>query len=427
MNALIVDPSRSYRRILSSALESNNFSTTEVSGVQDAEQLCQTTIFELICMAAELPDGDSYELAGRIRLDKSSNNGAAILLLTSNYSHEVLEKAFSLGITEVFRKKDFTNFEYYLSQFTHQLLQAGRQAGHILYVEDNLSVALVTRATLEESDHKVDHYTTGEEAEAAFLEQDYDLVLTDILLAGELSGTSLVRAIRHHEDESKRQVPVVAMSSFSDSARRMELFRCGINDYVQKPVLGEELTARVNNLMQTELLLKQLNSQQEKLRELALVDQLTGLYNRHFLMDTVPKRIAQALRHSDPLSMIMVDIDHFKLINDTLGHAVGDEVLAAVGGELNRSCRDEDIVSRYGGEEFVILLDRCDLVEATKKAEFIRKMVEKLKPAGRDITASFGVCSMRDTEGEGFASMFERADRAVYQAKDTGRNRVVAD
>ena len=427
MNALIVDPSRSYRRILSSALESNNFSTTEVSGVQDAEQLCQTTIFELICMAAELPDGDSYELARKIRLDTSSNSDAAILLLTSNYSHEVVEKAFSLGITEVFRKKDFTNFEYYLSQFTNQLLQAGRQTGHILYVEDNLSVALVTRATLEESDHKVDHYTTGEEAEAAFLEQDYDLVLTDILLAGELSGTSLVRAIRHHEDESKRQVPVVAMSSFSDSARRMELFRCGINDYVQKPVLGEELTARVNNLMQTQLLLKQLSSQQEKLRELALVDQLTGLYNRHFLMDAVPKRIAQALRHSHQLSLIMVDIDHFKIINDTLGHAVGDEVLAAVGGELKRGCRDEDIVSRYGGEEFVILLDHCDLVEAAKKADGIRQMIEKLKPAGRDITASFGVCSMRDTEGEGFASMFERADRAVYQAKDTGRNRVVAD
>jgi len=424
MNALIVDPSRSYRRILSSALESTDFVATEVAGSQEAMQVCQTTAFELICMAAELPDGDSYELACKLRLDKS-NRGAAILLLTSNYSHEVLEKAFSLGITEVFRKKDFTNFEYYLSQFTNQLLRAGQRAGRILYVEDNLSVALVTRATLEESGHTVDHYVTGEEAEAAFLTQDYDLVLTDILLAGELTGTSLVREIRHHDDEAKRQVPVVAMSSFSDSARRIELFRCGINDYVQKPVLGEELTARVNNLMQTQFLLKRLNTQQEKLRELALVDQLTGLYNRHFLMDAVPKRIAQALRHSDALSLIMVDIDYFKLINDTLGHSVGDEVLAAVGAELKRSCRDEDIVSRYGGEEFVILLDRCAQDEATKKAEFIRKMIEKLQPAGRNITASFGVCSMRDTESEGFASMFERADRAVYQAKDAGRNQVV--
>lgn len=240
-----------------------------------------------------------------------------------------------------------------------------------------------------------------------------------------MSGTALVRAIRHHADEDKRRTPVVAMSSFSDDARRMELFRCGINDYVQKPVFAEELTARVSNLMRTQLLLKQLGVQQERLRDLALVDQLTGLYNRHFLMDVIPKRISQALRHDYPLSLVIVDIDKFKLVNDTLGHSVGDEVLSAVGAGLKKSCRSEDIVGRYGGEEFLILLDHCNLAEAKQKSESIRQMIEQLEPAGTAITASFGVCCLRVDEAEAFASLFERADLAVYRAKDEGRNQVV--
>ena len=124
------------------------------------------------------------------------------------------------------------------------------------------------------------------------------------------------------------------------------------------------------------------------------------------------------------LDLVVVDIDHFKLINDTQGHALGDEVLAAVGEALKAGTRVEDLVSRYGGEEFVIVFDHCTLDQGKLKAEKLRESLAKLKPAGTDITASFGVSSLETEREEDFATLFERADRAVYEAKDLGRNQV---
>lgn len=423
MSVLVIDPSRSYRQILCSVLRSNGFNPVAASGCQEALATCRNNNLRLICMAVVLDDGDSFDLVGDIR-SISQSAAVPILMLTSNYSHEVKKRAFILGVTEVFRKDDFTNFEFYLAQFSAQLLSAQPTPGKILYAEDDDSAAQTTTAMLRQQQHEVVRVASGEEALLALAEQDYDLVLTDILLRGELSGTSLVRAIRRHTTAEKQRIPVVAISSFSDNARRMELFRSGINDYVQQPFLNEELLARVNTLIRGQQLLRQSEAQQKRLAEIALVDQLSGLYNRHFLLEVIPTRMAQAKRQSHPICLIMIDIDFFKRVNDTHGHDVGDEIIKAVAGELKASCREEDIVGRYGGEEFVMLLDHCDGKQAKIKAESIRKSIAALNPSGIAVSASFGISTMQ-ANSDDFASMFKRADECVYKAKEAGRNCVV--
>jgi two-component system cell cycle response regulator len=131
------------------------------------------------------------------------------------------------------------------------------------------------------------------------------------------------------------------------------------------------------------------------------------------------------LRHSIPFSLVVIDLDHFKQVNDNYGHTTGDNVLAEMAGALRRHCRKEDIVARFGGEEFIVLLSHCDLQQAADKAEDIRLALETLQPLGLTVTASLGVSAMPEGSLFEFRDLFAAADEAVYQAKHEGRNRVI--
>ena len=162
------------------------------------------------------------------------------------------------------------------------------------------------------------------------------------------------------------------------------------------------------------------------MQELAMKDPLTDLYNRHFLMETAPSRLSEATRHNIPCSLIMIDADKFKLINDNHGYTTGDIVLKEIASVLAESTRKEDIAARYDEEKFVLLLSHCDISNALVIAEKIRRSIEDLHPAGLHVTASFGVAATQQDSKEGFTELFKAADEAVYQAKSTGRNKVVA-
>ena len=172
--------------------------------------------------------------------------------------------------------------------------------------------------------------------------------------------------------------------------------------------------------------LKDIEKQGKKLYELAMKDQLTKLYNRHYLLEIADKTIKGAERFNKPLSVIVLDIDHFKQLNDTHGHQVGDQVLASVAEFLMNAMRSSDVAARFGGEEFVLLLSHCDLTEAKAKAEDLREKIQQLQPRGLHVTASFGVSALELISGEAsFNALFKLADSAVYQAKREGRNRVI--
>lgn len=171
--------------------------------------------------------------------------------------------------------------------------------------------------------------------------------------------------------------------------------------------------------------------QHRVLEEISARDSLTGLYNRWFVMEKIESEMNRALRHGAPISVLMLDLDHFKNVNDSFGHSVGDEVLKSVGQVLRESCRVYDVPGRYGGEEFCIVLPETRINNTTGVAERIRSRLAQTQLAigGQSIsvTASIGVAGMDSSSGESVlsaAALLERADRALYAAKNHGRNRV---
>lgn len=169
---------------------------------------------------------------------------------------------------------------------------------------------------------------------------------------------------------------------------------------------------------------KKLEKANERIEKLSKTDVLTGLANRRHFMDYFEKMISQAQRHSNPISLVMIDLDKFKDINDSYGHQAGDDVLSALGNLLSRETRKEDLAGRIGGEEFAVILTQTDIEKADNYAERIRKEINQLEvdsvPA--EITASLGVSEMKD--GDDSESLLKRADAALYEAKENGRNRV---
>jgi two-component system cell cycle response regulator len=168
----------------------------------------------------------------------------------------------------------------------------------------------------------------------------------------------------------------------------------------------------------------------EESRWMATTDALTGLLNRRAFLESTNREVARSKRYNDPLSVVLLDVDHFKLINDKRGHAAGDMVLSAVGTMLNRALRTCDIVARWGGEEFVLVLPSTTLEGAEQVAERVRELLEhaSIRDGNGDaipVTASFGVATY--VIGETLEQIIDRADRAMYRAKSGGRNRVVCD
>ena len=228
------------------------------------------------------------------------------------------------------------------------------------------------------------------------------------------------------------RVAIVAAdgSPFSDSERRviLELF-----DVIRAAGESEERYAELEQRMlslQRENL--DLTVRNRTLSEVSSRDTLTGLYNRWYVIEKIDSELNRALRHGSPMSLLMLDIDHFKRINDTWGHPAGDEVLRSVGKLLRESCRVYDVPGRYGGEEFCIVLPETRPGNTTVVAERIRKRLESTElscgSGSIAVTASIGIAGMdADTDdGEVLnpAALIDRADRALYSAKSRGRNRI---
>lgn len=241
-----------------------------------------------------------------------------------------------------------------------------------------------------------------------------DLILLDIEMPG-MDGYEVCQKLK--QDPATQNIPIIFVTANDQEEDEEKGLQLGAVDYITKPIRPSIVVARVNTHITLKL-------QHDKLTAMAMYDQLTGLYNRHYLFISANKKVARAKRHHEPVSLMMMDIDHFKDINDNYGHPVGDVVLQAVAKIISAQCREEDIAARFGGEEFVILYDHCDLKDAQVKAENYRLLIEEAKPEQITVTSSFGVVQMKP-EGEMVDDLIKRADLALYQAKENGRNQVV--
>ena len=427
MKVLILENGRLFQKILQDLLVELGCTVSCVrTGEEGLKLLVSTTDdtrYDLIIASQHIFDKSGAEF---IKYCKEAEQKTPIILLTSEPNETLLRNARAAGIKDIFPKTNIT----YLKSSIRYYIQGEKiidiQGGRVLYVEDSASVAHIVTKYLKKLNLEVTHFPTAEEAFNAFADNEYDLIITDVMLEGTMDGLSLVRMIRASNSHSAK-TPILAMTGHDDAQLRIDLLHAGINDYVTKPPIEEELAARVNNLITNKRLADQVRQQQRSLFNIAMTDQLTTCHNRHSLSDYAPKYIKDAVRYKYPLSIMILDLDFFKHINDEFGHTTGDVVLSDIGKLLMATCRQGDIVSRIGGEEFLILLPHCNIYDAMHKAENIRSMIELAKPSGLNVTASVGIASLIDEHNEDFDQLYKAADTAVYKSKENGRNQVTAD
>ncbi len=204
-------------------------------------------------------------------------------------------------------------------------------------------------------------------------------MITDIVLNEALTGLDFTKEIRSRSEPD--HTPILAITAMDDVTRRVAILNAGSNDYLIKPIIEDEFFARINNLLSSKALFDQLK--RKRLIELATKDSLTTLYNRHFLLETAQRKLAEAHRHKFKLSLMVLDVDYFKRINDEFGHDGGDHVLKSIAEVLKNQFREEDLVARVGGEEFVVILSHSDEKNTFERAEQLRKNIEDLNALGK--------------------------------------------
>jgi two-component system cell cycle response regulator len=372
-----------------------------------------------------LPDISGVDVCQKVREMGEVYKNVPILMITAKDNPDALAKALSAGATDILQKDEVDNIEIRLQTLLpNRLLK--RHSGDVLYLEDSQTAANIARNQLKSVGLAMDHAKTVEQALTLMDNKSYDLLITDIVLKEALSGLDFIKEVRSRSGLD--HTPILAITAVDDISRRVEILNAGCNDYLIKPIIDDEFYARINNLLSSKELFDQLKRERLRLIELATKDSLTSLYNRYFLLETAQRKFAEAYRHQFKLSLMVIDIDYFKRINDEFGHDGGDFVLKEIAVVLKKYFREEDIVARIGGEEFVVLLCHSDEKNTFDRADKLRENIESLQPFSIKLTVSIGVATLAatkvgsDNDKETFDDLFARADKALYRSKHAGRN-----
>jgi len=232
--------------------------------------------------------------------------------------------------------------------------------------------------------------------------------------------------------ERTRNLPILITAEAEDNARLLRGLEIGVNDYLVRPIDRNELIARVRTQIRKKRYGERLRDNVQQSIEMAITDGLTGLHNRRYMESHLGALVEQAAARGKPLSLLVLDIDYFKSVNDGFGHDAGDDVLREFATRVRKSIRGIDLACRYGGEEFVVVMPETDMAVATVVAERIRRRIAgevfqiNQGATSLDVTISIGIAALATAE-DSAATILKRADQALYRAKRDGRNRVVAD
>jgi diguanylate cyclase (GGDEF)-like protein len=294
----------------------------------------------------------------------------------------------------------------------------------ILIADDEIISRKLLQGTLAQLGHECVAVADGTAAVEALLGTGGPrLAILDWMMPG-ADGLEVCRVVRERAEAYAYLILLTGRDSTEDMITALD---AGVDDFLTKPFRLGELRARLRSGIRVLELQSGLLDAQEALRQHATLDHLTGLWNRRMILEQLDRELSRARREKSALAVAMVDIDRFKAVNDTHGHAAGDAVIRDTAAAIRSQLRESDVVGRYGGEEFLMLMPGCGAESGREVAERVRKRIEAVPTLygalELSVTASFGLASTK-VSGTEPSSLIEAADSALYRAKSNGRNRV---
>ncbi|MBL8531140.1 MAG: PleD family two-component system response regulator [Hyphomonadaceae bacterium] len=445
---LVVDDLEANRRLLEAKLTAEYYDVLLASRGEEAVQLAKRERPDLILLDVMMPGGiDGFEACRRLKAQPETRH-IPVVICTTLDDRESKVRGLQAGAEEFLTKpiddvhlmaraKSLVGLKVVIDELRAREAN-GRKlgvigedlrpdpveqhrlvAGNVLVVDDNATQIKRIRSALG-AEHRV-AVLGDEDAKAA-----PDLVVVSVT-ARSFDGFRVIARMR--SGEPTRHLPILAVVDPDDRARAVRALELGAHDIIVRPIDEEEIVARARTLMRRKRYMDALRHRLDQSLELAITDQLTGLYNRRFFEAQIAPLVQRAQCGGDPVSVMLIDLDHFKRINDTLGHDAGDVVLREFTVRLASNVRPSDFACRQGGEEFVVIMPRTTGDIACLAAERLRRSICAAPfhapglPAPLDVTVSIGVaCASADDTAE---TLMKRADEALYEAKRAGRNRVM--
>ncbi|HEY5719170.1 MAG TPA: diguanylate cyclase [Gammaproteobacteria bacterium] len=410
---LIVEDSRTYaellRRRISQQLEFGVLVATTLAQARELVAAHRERIFAAV-LDLNLPDAQHGEIVDLIVGEK-----ICAIVLTSTLDEPVRQQVIDKNIADYVVKQSLHDIDYIL-----QLLQriARNREVEVMVVDDSPTYRHVLRHHLQPYKYRVLEAGNGREALALLAEHpEIRLVLTDTKMP-EMDGFELTTELR--KTHSKEQLAIIGLSAESGGRLSARFLKRGANDFLVKPFSKEEFFCRVNQNIELIDLVREISERTSR-------DYLTGLYNRHYFFELGDKYFENARRHQLGLSVAVVDIDHFKSVNERFGHAAGDRVIRRVAGLLAENLRRTDVIARFGSEEFAVLAVNAGDHDL-ETFERLRRAVEEmtLQHAGQPIKVSVSIGLTR-VLGDDLMGMVQQAEALMRQAKQQGRNRLVHD